>query len=179
MVSRHEFIALALFAALVVGTQTQAVSAEPAALPASGAKAGSPATTSAPAASGQRVAIDPATGRVRAPTAEEAAELDRLDRVARSRQRLQRSDAQTRPQLPAGVESVADDGTFMTPDGATGLVLDDNQMVYSVVTRGADGSINMECVAGVDAANKLLHRKAAPAAAKPVAATQGGTREIK
>jgi hypothetical protein len=129
--------------------------------------------------SGQRVAIDPATGQMRAPTAAEAAELDRQDRVARSRQRLKKSDAAATQQLPAGVESLAEDGTFTTPDGAKGMILDDSQMVYSVVTRGADGRLQMECVEGVDAANKLMHRKAAPAAARPVAATREGGHEHK
>jgi hypothetical protein len=179
MVSRHEFIALALFAALGAGMQSQAVGAEPAASPASAAKAGAPVTATGPTASGQRVAVDPATGRMRAPTAEEAAELDRLDRVARSGQRLQRSAAQTTTQQLAGVESVADDGTFTTAEGAKGMLLDDSQMVYSVVTRGADGSLSMECVDGVDAANKLVKRKATPAASKPMPASQGGSYETK
>ncbi len=169
MVSRHEFIAIAMFAALVVGTQGQALGAEPAA----------PVTATAPTASGQRVAVDPATGRMRAPTAEEAAELDRQDRAARARQRLQKSAAQATTQQLAGAESVAEDGTFTTPSGAKGMVLDDSQMVYSVVRRGTDGSLTMECVEGVDAANKLVKRKAPPAAAKPAAASQGGAHEIK
>jgi hypothetical protein len=179
MLSRHDFIVLAMCAALVAGTQSAAVGAEPAAKPAPAVKAASPDTTTSPVSSGQRVAIDPATGQMRAPTAAEAAELDRQDRVARSRLRLTKSDAAATQQLPAGVESLADDGTFTTPDGAKGMILDDSQMVYSVVTRGADGRLQMECVEGVDSANKLLQRKAAPAAARPVAATRESGHEHK
>ena len=179
MVSRHEFIALAMFAALIAGTQSRAVGAEPAAKSAPAVKADSPDTTTAPVTSGQRVAIDPATGQMRAPTAAEAAELDRMDRAARLRQRLQTSDAVATQQLPAGVESLAEDGTFTTPDGGKGMILDDSQMVYSVVTRGADGRLQMECVEGVDAANKLLLRKAVSAPARSVAATREGGHEIK
>ena len=171
MVFRHEFPALAMCAALVVSVPGQVAAAEPAAK--------TPAPASSATTSGQRVAIDPATGRMRAPTAAEAAELDQQDRNARARQRLQRSRAQATTQELAGVDSVAEDGTFTTPSGVKGVMLDESQMVYSVVTRGADGSLNMECVDGTAAANKLLKRKAAPIAKKPVPAPQGGSYETK
>ena len=47
------------------------------------------------------------------------------------------------------------------PGGAIGMKLDDSQMVYSVATKNADGTISFECVTGAANAAKTLAGKPA------------------
>jgi hypothetical protein len=88
---------------------------------------------------GMRVAIDAATGRPRALTAKEAAELDALTAKSRATARA-----------PAV-------RTFTARGGAIGADLDPSYMVYSVATVGADGKPRMECVTGADHADAAVH----------------------
>jgi hypothetical protein len=56
-------------------------------------------------------------------------------------------------------------------DGARGVRLGEQHMVYDVVTRGADGELTAHCVQGEAAARDALSRPAGPAAGQPTAHT--------
>jgi hypothetical protein len=79
---------------------------------------------------GMVVVRDPLTGKMRAPTADELKEL--------------------RAKTPAGASLVAPraPAAMSRRDGARGVRLGDNSMVYDVVTRGPDGKLTRECVQG-------------------------------
>lgn len=47
--------------------------------------------------------------------------------------------------------------------GAKKLEMTEDTLVYSVVTRKADGSLDMQCVTGADAANKFINNKSTTA----------------
>ncbi|MEN9866499.1 MAG: hypothetical protein RL748_2089 [Pseudomonadota bacterium] len=106
-----------------------------------------PVTTS-PA--GMKVVRDATTGELRAPTAAEAKAM------------LEQDMAAIKANGKAGVGMLT--GTDapqqkVVESGAVMLELAEDTMVYSVVKRAADGSLNMQCVTGADAAKKLLHSK--------------------
>lgn len=85
---------------------------------------------------GMVVVRDPQTGALRAPTAAEAAALHRQSALQR--------------QAPAQrVESVG-------PGGSRKVQLGKSALVYSVVTRGADGQLAEQCVNGDAAAHAAL-----------------------
>ena len=108
---------------------------------------GKPAATAAkqstspqPPAQGIRVFIDPATGKIREPEQEEIRQLT--------------------PAAPAMAAHMAASGASLQgPGNAVGMRLDDSQMVYSVATKNADGTISFECVTGADNAGKTLSSK--------------------
>ena len=85
-------------------------------------------------AQGQRIAVDPRTGQLRAP------ELDEMSRGA-----ARAAAASPGAKRLHGVQF-----------GATGFRVDPSRMSYTVVRRGADGSISTQCVAGEAAASKAL-----------------------
>jgi hypothetical protein len=86
---------------------------------------------------GMVVVRDPQTGKLRAPTADELKEL-----------RAQApSAALAAPRQPA---------TVSRGDGSRGVRLGEGNMVYEVVTRGADGKLTRECVEGGTAAAQAL-----------------------
>jgi len=92
---------------------------------------------------GMVVVRDPQTGKLRAPTADELKAL-----------RAQApSAALAAPRQPA---------TVSRGDGSRGVRLGEGNMVYEVVTRGADGKLTRECVEGsTGAAQALDHAGAA------------------
>lgn len=128
--------------------------------PPAGKSPPAPETAAAPSA-GMRAAVDPATGKLRPMTAAEAKALDDITRArARASAKAKGSvggakGAKTSSAL--GSESVAPGEVFTTSSGAIGVALDESQEVYSVVTRGADGKLQMQCVTGQDEANKALY----------------------
>ena len=86
---------------------------------------------------GMVVVRDPQTGKLRAPTADELKAL-----------RAQTpSAALTAPRQPA---------TVSRGDGSRGVRLGERNMVYEVVTRGADGKLTRECVQGSTGATHAL-----------------------
>jgi hypothetical protein len=129
--------ALALLLAL--GTLVPAVSAEDAKKPAPKKQ---PAAQSAPATGGMRVFIDPATGQIRQPEAEDIQSLQ--------------------PAAPAKLKAAAPAAPLSGPGGAVGMRVGDDQMVYSVATKNADGSISFECHKGPEKARQAVERKSAP-----------------
>ncbi len=94
-------------------------------------------------AQGQRIAVDPRTGQVRAP------ELDEMSQGA--------ARAATAP--GAARSAAASSGAKRLNGvqfGATGFRVDPSRMSYTVVRRGADGSISTQCVTGESAAARAL-----------------------
>ena len=92
---------------------------------------------SASAQEGMTVVRDPATGKLRAPTAAELREL-------RSKE-AQPMIAPAKPQ------------SAVRPDGTRKLDLGERGMVYSVITRAPDGQLKRKCIHakdGVDALEK-------------------------
>lgn len=88
---------------------------------------------------GMVVTKDPDTGQLRAPTAEE------FQALTQKGNRLLRTTA---PQIISG------------PGKAVGLKLDATMDVYSVVTKGSDGKLVMDCVTGEKAANDAVTKGA-------------------
>lgn len=104
------------------------------------------AALGAPAAAGDQEGVvvvrDPLTGKFRNAT---PAEMRRLDA-----QSTVRGIAKRDPAAPD--VTIRKDGTIQKHLGERGLV-------YSVVTRGADGKLDTECVHGEEAANAALKRQ--------------------
>lgn len=92
----------------------------------------------ASAQEGMTVVRDPQTGKLRAPT---AAELRAL------RARVERPTTMLAPQ------------STMRPDGTRAIDLGERAMVYSVMTRNADGSLAAHCVKGEEGAAKAIENK--------------------
>lgn len=90
---------------------------------------------SASAQEGMTVVRDAVTGKLRAPTAAELRDL-----------RGQAGQPQIAPAKPQ---------SSMRPDGTRKLQLGERGMVYSVVTRSADGKLKRQCVHADDAAGAL------------------------
>ncbi len=92
---------------------------------------------------GMVVVRDPQTGKLRAPTDDEMKALRAQSPSA----------ALAAPRQPA---------TVSRGDGSRGVRLGERNMVYEVVTRGADGKLTRECVEGsAGAAQALDHADAA------------------
>lgn len=109
------------------------------------------ASLSATAAStdaGMRVARDPETGQLRAPTAEEA---QALSAPAAGTSRTAKTTA------PRGlITGRVNPPPVVYPDGTIEQELDDSTVMYSVARRGADGKIEMYCVPGKTEADKIV-----------------------
>ena len=101
-------------------------------------------TQSGMAQSGMTVARDAQTGALRAPTAAE-------------------SRALTAQGASAGIAAKAAPTMVTHPGGSRQVQLGERGLVYSVVTRGADGKLAEQCVQGEKAAEKAVH---APASAQ-------------
>jgi hypothetical protein len=128
--------AAALCAAVATCLALPAIAGEP---PVTGAQKATKAAETDTSNAGMRVAVDPATGRMRPMTANEAKALDALDKANAKR--------------PAAGAPRA----FTTASGAIGMELDPSHMVYSVATVGADGKVQMECVTGEEHAHDAAH----------------------
>ena len=103
-----------------------------------------PAATAVPAAAqpGLRAYIDPATGALRGPTQEELVQQNIEDQMLRQLQQQQFGS-------PANQEIPSASGI--------GMRLDESSMMYSVVQKSADGSLQEFCVAGPEQAAKLMN----------------------
>jgi hypothetical protein len=94
------------------------------------------------AQSGMIVVRDAQTGQLRAPTAAESRALTPAPSA---------SAAMTAPARPTMVTH---------PGGSKQVKLGERSLVYSVVTRDADGKLHDQCVQGAAAADKALHAPA-------------------
>lgn len=106
-------------------------------------------------APGLRIFKDPTTGQLRAPTAEEVKALEQQEQAARAAAQRNLRAAPARPNVPV-----------MRPDGSRMLALDESSMSYSVMTRRADGTLELNCVQGEKAALKIVKGQARPVALK-------------
>jgi hypothetical protein len=88
------------------------------------------------------VVRDAQTGQLRAPTAAESRALSPAPSA---------SAAMTAPARPTVVTH---------PGGSKQVKLGERSLVYSVVTRDADGKLHDQCVQGAAAADKALHASA-------------------
>jgi hypothetical protein len=95
---------------------------------------------------GMRIVRDPATGQLRAPTADEAKAMDEAEAKARA----DRAAAN-----PAGTADTRAPAEVRTSNGVRYRV-NDSFLSYSVISRKADGTLDMQCVTGKDAAEKLV-----------------------
>lgn len=95
---------------------------------------------------GMRIVRDPVTGQLRPPTAEEAKAMD--EAAAKARADAVAAGPATNPDTRDPVE-------IRTTNGVRYRV-NDTFLSYSVVTRKADGSLDMQCVHGKEAAEKLV-----------------------
>ncbi len=97
---------------------------------------------------GMRVARDPETGQLRAPTSEELKALSGTTAEG------------ARAALPRGlITGRVRPPQIVHPDGTIEQELDDSTLMYSVARRGADGKIEMYCVPGKAAAEQLVKSK--------------------
>lgn len=99
---------------------------------------------------GQTVFKDAATGQLRNPTAAQAKELNDL----REQDRAARSAAETSARAAAGKPAVG--AEIIHPNGMVQVVLGEDSISYSVMTRNDKGELVLQCVTGADAANKTL-----------------------
>jgi hypothetical protein len=104
-----------------------------------GAQSGTHAET---AQSGMIVVRDAQTGQLRAPTAAESRALS------------------TAPSASAAMTAPARPTVVTHPGGSKQVKLGERSLVYSVVTRDADGKLHDQCVQGAAAADKALHASA-------------------
>ena len=105
---------------------------------------------------GMRAARDAQTGQVRAPTAEESKTLDAAAaklRAAKGDRRVGMASGTLNPQA------------LTHADGTVEQELDESTLSYSVARRNADGTVEMVCVQGKDAASKAM--KAPQFASRP------------
>ena len=106
------------------------------------------AATASPA--GLKVVRDSVSGQLRAPTGAEAqamAEQDMANLKAKGKASVGILTGTEAPQQQ------------MTASGAVRMELSEDTMVYSVVKRAADGSLEMQCVTGAAAAKKFVNSK--------------------
>jgi hypothetical protein len=116
------------------------------AVAAAGLATGAQAAEQAP---GMRVVKDPVTGELRAPNATEAAALEAAGKSMRAVR-----------QAPRGLlTGQVAPGSITYADGTVQQELDESSLAYTVVRRSADGSTQMECVTGTEAADAALKGK--------------------
>lgn len=94
---------------------------------------------------GMKVVKDALTGELRAPTTDE---LKSTQMRAKSRSVSKSVGMVTGSDAPQAV---------VRANGSVMLELTEDSMVYSVAKRNADGSMEMECVHGADAAHDAVH----------------------
>lgn len=100
---------------------------------------------------GMRVVKDAQTGQLRAPTADEFKAMQAQENAARSAKKKN-----------LGILSHSEEPKMVRHKrGGLKMELTEDTMVFSVVTRNADGSLAMQCVTGADAAQKAVNQPAA------------------
>lgn len=101
---------------------------------------------------GLTVVKDPATGQLRAPTADEAAQLNAL-----AAQNKATAFAGKSSRLAAtAATAIAPGTTIYHADGSVEMTVDPESLSYSVMTKDADGKLVLQCVTGVTAATKAM-----------------------
>jgi len=103
------------------------------------------------AAEAMRVVRDPVTGELRAPNAAEMAAFQKAEAQLRA--------AKGKPAVSAPVE-------VRYPDGTVETKLDDDTVMYSVVSAAADGTLTMDCLPAKEAA-KFVKSPSKKSSTKP------------
>jgi hypothetical protein len=102
-------------------------------------------------AQAQRIAIDPETGRARAP------ELDEMSSARAAAAAASAAPSAARAAAPAEERAKPVAGARF---GAKAFRVDPSRMSFTVVRRNADGSVTTQCLAGETAAEHALHAAA-------------------
>ena len=106
---------------------------------------------------GMSVVKDAATGQLRAPTADEASQLQALG--AQQRAAAAAAAAAKRGGLARGAAAaatLAPGTTIYHANGAVEMTVDPESVSYSVMTKDADGNLALQCVTGATAADKAM-----------------------
>lgn len=101
------------------------------------------------AQAGVSVVKDPATGQLRAPTAEEAATLAAIRAQQKSALKSAKGASRSAAATPAP-------GTVIYHNNGVEMIVDPEQTSYSVMTKDADGNLVLQCVTGASAAEKAM-----------------------
>ena len=109
-----------------------------------------PGVHAAEQAPNARIVKDPVSGQLRAPTAAEAAALEAAAKSLKSQR-----------QSPARglVTGQVNPGQIIHADGTVQQELDETSLAHTVMTRSADGTLQMVCVTGPDAVDAALKGK--------------------
>lgn len=103
---------------------------------------------------GMTVVKDPVTGQLRGPTAEEAAQLNALAAQGKA---VAAPGKNSRKAAAAGIAPETAPGTTTYyADGTVEMTVDPEMVSYSVMTKGADGKLVLQCVTGASAATKAM-----------------------
>lgn len=108
------------------------------------------ALMAATSAHASKVVKDAQTGQLRAPNAEEIAAEQ-----AAAKSAMSRTVAQPRGLLTGKVSPAA----IVKADGTIFQEMDESTLMYSTVTRNADGSLSFDCVEGKESADAIVAGK--------------------
>lgn len=148
----------ALCAAIAACVALPAMAGDPPASrnqPAPDATPGAAADASNP---GMMVAIDAATGKIRPVTAAEAKTLNDMTRArSKAAAKSPAGGAKRTKGSTTVVAAAAPNMELRSASGAIGRRVGEENMVYSVVRRNADGTTSLECVTGPSAAAELVN----------------------
>ena len=97
-----------------------------------------------------RIFKDPVSGELRAPTAAEAAALEAAGKSLKAQRHAPARGLLTGRMNP---------GQIKYPDGTVQQELDESSLAHTVMTRNADGTLEMVCVTGPEAAEAALKAK--------------------
>jgi hypothetical protein len=104
------------------------------------------------------VAIDAATGKIRPVTAAEAKTLNDMTRArSKAAAKSPAGGAKRTKGSTTVVAAAAPNMELRSASGAIGRRVGEENMVYSVVSRNADGTTSLECVTGPSAAAELVN----------------------
>ena len=103
---------------------------------------------------GMSVVKDAATGQLRAPTADEASQLQALGAQQRAAASTPNRGALARGATAAA--TLAPGTTIYHANGAVEMTVDPESVSYSVMTKEADGNLALQCVTGATAADKAM-----------------------
>ena len=105
---------------------------------------------------GMSVVKDAATGQLRAPTADEAAQLQAIRAQQRAAATAAAANRSGLSRGAAAAATVAPGTTIQHANGAVEMTVDPESVSYSVMTKDADGKLVLQCVTGATAAEKAM-----------------------
>jgi len=108
-------------------------------------------STDATAANGMRAFVDPASGTLRSPTAEDTLALASADAGAKAKVAGASSAKRSAVAAPAAAQ------VLLSARGGSRIKVDESLLSYSVARVAADGSIEQDCVVGTKAADAAMN----------------------